>query len=76
MNWVTAWGSHRSIEQRCRDLEHQLNSRPDTGRLWEKMHAIGRVVNNNAQKAGVLFVGELRVNSSPSVSLGNRLKNS
>lgn len=74
MSWVTDWSGSRNIEQRCRELEHQLNSRPDTGRLWERMHAIGRVANNNAPKVGSLLVGERRVNSDPSVSLGNRVK--
>lgn len=72
MSWVTDWSGHRSIEQRCRELEHQLNGRPDTGRLWERMHAIGQVANNNAPKLGSLFVSERRVNSDPSVRLGNR----
>ena len=57
MSWVTDYSSdsNRSIERRCRDLEHQLNSRPDAGKLWERMHAIGRVVNNNAPKIGSFF---------------------
>ena len=44
MTWLTDWG-HRSTEQRCRDLEEQLNSRPDTGKLWRNMQKIGRIVN-------------------------------
>lgn len=51
MNWVTG-ASSSNIEDRCRDLEHRLNGRPDAGKLWERMHRIGRVVNNNAPKLG------------------------
>jgi hypothetical protein len=54
MTWLTDWGD-RTTEQRCRELEQQLNSRPDTGKLWLNMQKIGRIVNNKAPKSGSLF---------------------
>ena len=47
MTWLTDWG-HRTTEQRCRDLEEQLNSRPDTGKLWRNMQKIGWIANHNS----------------------------
>jgi hypothetical protein len=54
MSWISNWGQS-SPEQRCRDIEEQMNSRPDAGKLWRNMEKIGRIVNNKAPKSGSFF---------------------
>lgn len=52
MGWISDYGGQRSIEERCRDLEEALNTRPDAGKLWRKLEKFGRIVNSNALKFG------------------------
>ena len=46
MGWISDYGGgQRSIEERCRDIEEVLNTRPDAGKLWRKLEKFGRIVN-------------------------------
>ena len=47
MSWMHDWGSGPA-KDRFRALEVALNSRPDSGKLWEQLHKIGRIVNSKA----------------------------
>jgi len=56
MGWISDYGGgQRSIEERCRDIEEALNTRPDAGKLWRKLEKFGRIVNSNAPKFGSFF---------------------
>ncbi len=50
MGWMHDWGSGPA-KDRFRALEVALNSRPDSGKLWEQLHKIGRIVNNKATQS-------------------------
>jgi hypothetical protein len=44
------WGSGPA-KDRFRALEVALNSRPDSGKLFERLSKIGRIVNNKATQS-------------------------
>ncbi len=50
MGWMHDWGGGPP-KDRFRALEVALNSKPDSGKLWEKLHKIGRIVNNKATQS-------------------------
>ena len=50
MGWMKDWGNDQA-KDRFRALEVALNSKPDSGKLWEQLRKIGRIVNNKATQS-------------------------
>ena len=50
MGWMHDWGNGPA-KDRFRALEVALNSRPDSGKLWEQLHKIGRIVINKDKQS-------------------------
>jgi len=50
VGWMHDWGNGPA-KDRFRALEVALNSRPDSGKLFERLSKIGRIVNNKATQS-------------------------
>ena len=50
MGWMHDWGGGPS-KDRFRALEMALNSRPDSGKQFERLSKIGRIVNSKATQS-------------------------